>query len=219
MYSSYQQQIAECDERMSTILKEESVKTGQQELAYLPEKKKPLCKNAPSFPIDKYIYQLSDGVDLLQIDGVSYNTILTLMSEVGLDLAKHFPSSKHFVSWMSLCPNKRITGGKVLSRRTKKNKNRLACAFRQAANTVGNQKDTALSGFFRRISHRKGRKVAIVATARKLAIIVYNMLVKLEEYQPQKLEQYKEKLRKQKIKYIQKTMSKLQITKEELATN
>ena len=138
-------------------------------------KKKARYKNAPTFAVDKYAYQLSDGIDLMQIDGISYNTVLTLVSEVGLDLASHFPTAKHFSSWLGLCPNRKITGGKVLSSRSKKNKNRLSVAFRQAANTVGRQKDTVLSSFFRRIAFRKGRKAAITATARKLAVIVYKM--------------------------------------------
>ena len=153
----------------------------------------------------------------MSIDGISYNTVLTLVAEVGLDLASQFPSAKHFVSWMSICPNKKITGGKTLSSRSRKNKNKLAHAFRQAANTVGRQKDTALSHFFRRIAYRTGRAVAVTATARKLAVIVYNMLVKGKPYQPQGLEDYQEQVRNQKVKRIQKTIKQLQIKSDELA--
>ena len=152
----------------------------------------------------------------MEIDGISCTTILTIISEVGFDLAEKFPSSKHFVSWMCLCPNKKISGGKVLSSRSQKNKNRLAHAFRQAANTVGNQKNTALSGFFRRLAYKKGRKVAITATARKLAIIVYNMVVKKQAYRPQGLSDYQEQVRIQKIKNIQRTIDRLKINAEEL---
>ena len=112
----------------------------------------------------------------MEIDGVSYNLVLTLAAEVGFELADHFPTAIHFCSWMGLSPNRRITGGKILSSRTQKNKNRLAHAFRQAANTVGRQKDTALSDFFKRIAFKKGRKVAITATARKLAVITLSLI-------------------------------------------
>lgn len=152
----------------------------------------------------------------MEIDGVSYNLVLTLAAEVGFDLADHFPTAKHFTSWMGLSPNRRITGGKTLSSKTQKNKNRLAYAFRQAANTVGRQKDTALSDFFKRMAFRKGRKVAITATARKLAVISYNMLTKKQPYQPQQVEAYREKVRHKKLKSIQKTMKQLDITVEEL---
>lgn len=137
------------------------------------------------------------------------------MAEVGLDLSK-FPTAKHFVSWLCLCPNKRITGGKVLSSRTRKNQGRLAYAFRQAANAVGNQKDTALSYSFRILAARRGRKVAITATARKLATIVYNVLEKGQQYQPMGTEEYQMLVRKKKIRNIQRTMQKHEIKTEEL---
>lgn len=165
----------------------------------------------------KYAYQLTDGIDLMEIEGVNYNLIMTLISEVGLDLESSFPNAKNFTSWLGLCPNKRITGGKILSTKSKKNKHRLATAFRQAANSIGNQKDTPLSDFFRRLAFKKGRKIAITATARKLAVIVYNMLVKKQSYQPQAVEDYREKVRIQKIKYIQKTIQQLEIKVEEIA--
>ena len=153
----------------------------------------------------------------MEIDGVSYNLIMTLAAEVGFDLVKDFPSPKNFTSWMGLCPNKRITGGKILSTKSNKNKNRLAQAFRQSANTIGRQKDTPMADFFRRIAFKKGRKVAITATARKLAVLVYIMLVNREQYKPQGLEDYRKKVRIQKVKYIQRTIQQLEIKATEIA--
>lgn len=141
--------------------------------------------------------------------------LLNLIAEVGLDLSA-FPSSKHFVSWLCLCPNKRITGGKVISSKTRKNQGRLSYAFRQAANSVGNQKNTALSHAFAAIAFRKGRKVAITATARKIAIIVYNMLVKGQPYQPMGTKEYQEIIRQKKIKNLRKTIAKLDVDIKEL---
>lgn len=152
----------------------------------------------------------------MQIDGVGLNLILTLISEVGLDLAQ-FPSAKHFVSWLGLAPNRRITGGKVLSSKTRKNKARLATAFRQTANAAGNQKDTAMSYAFRSLALRKGRTVAITATARKIATIVYNMLVHKQAYEPLGSQHYQELIRNKKIKNIQRTIQKEQIKANELA--
>jgi len=119
----------------------------------------------------------------MQVDGVGFGLLLALIAEVGLDLSV-FPTAKHFVSWLCLSPNKKVSGGKVLSSRTRKNKGRLSYAFRQAANAVGNQKDTALSYAFRKLAIKHGRKVAITATARKIATIIYNMLEKGRPYQP-----------------------------------
>lgn len=148
------------------------------------------------------------------VDGISYRSLLTLIGEVGLDLSK-FPSGDHFVSWMCICPNKKITGGKVKSSKSRKNKNRLAAAFRQAANAV-ERKDTVLGHQFRALAYRKGRKIAIQATARKIAITVYNMLQKGQPYQPPSMEEYQEKVRSQKIKNIQRTIKNLALKPEEL---
>ena len=178
--------------------------------------KKKLKKNDPHFNAAQFVYQLTDGIDLLQVDGFGYATIMTIMAEVGLDLSK-FPSAKHFVSWLALCPNKKVSGGKVLSSKSRKNKGRLAHAFRQAANAVGNQKNTYLSEFFHRLAYRKGRKTAIMATARKLAIILYNMLEKGQPYQPYPVEEYMELVRIQKIKNFQRTMRRLKIEVSDLA--
>jgi len=155
----------------------------------------------------------------MEINGVSYNLVMTLASEVGFELATAFASPKNFTSWLGLSPNKRITGGKILSSKTTKKKSRLAQAFRQAANAIGRQKETAMSDFFKRLSHKKGRKIAITATARKLAVVVYKMLVNKEKYQPQGVADYREKVRLQKLKYIQRTIKQLEIKAEEIAFN
>lgn len=155
----------------------------------------------------------------MSIDGFNINTILSIVSEIGLNperLKDKFPSAKHFASWLSLAPNKRITGGKVLSSRTNRNKNPLAHAFRQAANAVGNQKDTPMAHFFRRLAFRHGRKVAITATARKLAVTFYKMVTNGQDYSPIALEEYQQQLRIQKIKRIQKSIHRMEIKIDEV---
>ena len=154
----------------------------------------------------------------MQVDGVGFGLLLALITEVGLDLSV-FPSAKHFVSWLCLCPNKRVSGGKTLSSKTRKNKGRLAYAFRQAANAVGNQKDTALSHAFPALAYKRGRKVAITATARKIATIVYNMLEKGQLYQPMGTKEYQAALRQKKLMNIQRTIKKHSVKADELAFN
>jgi len=216
MYESYQAQIAECDKKINALLEKRLEETGQNDLAYTPTKKKLPSKNSPKVDLPKYAFQLSDGIDLTEVNGIGHDTLVTLMAEVGFDLAKKFPSSKHFTSWMSLSPNKKITGGKVLSSRTKKNKNRLAQAFKHAANAVGRQRDNPLSDFFARLAYRKGRKAAITATARKLAVIVYNMLTRGEAFNPLIVEEYREHQRKRLIKRMQRNISKFGVDKADL---
>jgi transposase len=101
------------------------------------------------------------------------------MSEVGIEGIRKFPTAKYFASWLGLAPNNKVSGGKLLSSKVPKGSNRLKIALRNAANAIGNLKDsTLLIDFFARINFRKGRMSAISATARKLAVIIWNMVVK-----------------------------------------
>jgi transposase len=136
--------------------------------------------------INQLAYQYFGGIDLMTIEGVSHSTILTLISEVGPDGFNKFPTAKHFTSWLRLAPNNKISGGKVLSHRIPKGSNRLKIALRQSANAIGNLKDTHLSDFFRRVAFRKGRQAAVSAIARKLAVIIWNMVTKKAPYLPEK---------------------------------
>src|SRR5687767_12332939 len=107
--------------------------------------------------LNQLAYQYFNGVDLMAIEGVSHSTVIALMSEVGYEGMKKFPTSKQFVSWLRLCPNNKISGGKVLSSKVPKGSNRLKIALRNVANAIGNLKDTHLSNFFKRVSFRRGR--------------------------------------------------------------
>ena len=151
----------------------------------------------------------------MKIEGVSHATILTIMSEVGPDGFTKFTTAKHFTSWLRLAPNNKISGGKVLSNKIPKGSNRLKIALRNAANAIGNLKDTALSNFFNRISHRKGRVSAISATARKLGVIIWNMIVKKMPYIPQTEYQFIDQKRK-KIAAMKKLIAKFELTTDDL---
>lgn len=171
-------------------------------------------KNDPKINVEKMAYQLFDGVDLMQIDGISRSVLLTIVSEVGTNINK-FPSAAQFASWLGLAPNNKKTGGKVISSHTPKKKMYLANALRQAANVIGNGKST-LSHFFHRICYKKGRMKAITATARKLAIIIWNMLTKKQAYNYISEEKYKQQVRNQQIKRMQRKIAELGITSQEL---
>lgn len=216
IYHFYYKQIADCDTQIEQILTAQIERTGQNDLAYEPKKKKKRAKNDPDFNLGEKVYQLTDGIDLMQVDGIGFGLLLAMIAEVGLDLSK-FPTSKHFVSWLCLCPNKKVSGGKVLSSKTRPNKGRLAYAFRQAANAVGNQKDTALAHSFRALKAKNGHRLAVTAIARKIATIVYNMLVKGQSYDPMGSEEYQKLLRLKKIKNIQRTIQKHNITEDEIS--
>jgi len=114
------------------------------------------------------------GVDLTAIDGLGAHTVLTVLSETGLDMSS-WPSATHFGSWLGLAPNNRVSGGKVLSRRSRPTANRAAAARRVAAQALHRSK-SALGAFLRRKAAHLGMPKAITATAYKLARILYTML-------------------------------------------
>ena len=162
-------------------------------------------------------FQYFGGIDLMEIEGVSHATVLTIISEIGPEGFNKFPTAKHFTSWMRLAPNNKISGGKILSHRTPKGSNRIKTALRQAANAIGNLKDTHLSNFFRKIAFKKGRQVAISATARKLAVIIWNMVTKKQAYQPPNQYLFLDQKRKMGIvKRIKKQINKFEIKPEDL---
>lgn len=158
---------------------------------------------------------MTGGVDLMEVEGIGRDVLLTIISEAGFDVSQ-FPSSKHYTSWLALSPNRRITGGKVKSSHTQKRKNRLSEAYRNAANVVGNTSNTYLSEFFKRIAYTKGRAEAITATARKLAVIVYNMLKKKEAYKPIDNRKHAKQSLERKILKIKKEVKTLGLNPSDL---
>ncbi len=153
----------------------------------------------------------------MKIEGLSHATVLTIMSEVGPEGFKKFESAKQFASWLRLAPNNKISGGKVLSNKIPKGSNRLKIALRNAANAIGNLKDTHLSNFFKRVLYRRGRTAAVSATARKLAVIIWNMIAKKVEYKPSIQYLFLDQKRKLKlVAKIKKAITKFDITNEEL---
>ncbi|MEA1970768.1 MAG: IS110 family transposase [Thermodesulfobacteriota bacterium] len=121
------------------------------------------------------------GVDLSRIDGISAQTSLTVITEIGLDLSS-FPNEKHFVSWLRLSPWQAYSGGKKLKKKRKPlGTNKAAEALRLAAASLHSSK-TALGAYYRKIARRRGAGVAIFATARKLATLVFRMLKYGQDY-------------------------------------
>ena len=162
-------------------------------------------------------YQYFGGVDLMKIEGVSHATVLTLMSEVGPEGFKKFETAKQFASWLRLAPNNKISGGKVLSNKIPKGSNRLKIALRNAANAIGNLKETHLSDFFKRIAYRRGRTAAVSATARKLAVIIWNMISKHVAYTPPTEYLFLDQKRKIRvIDKIKRNIAKLELKPDDL---
>jgi len=162
------------------------------------KKHKRLNKNSiKSIDLNIASYQYFGGIDLMEIPGVSYSTILTLMSEIGPEGLKKFSTAKHFSSWLRLSPNNKISGGRVLSSKVQKGSNRLKTALRSAAYSITKMKNSPLNKFYRKIAVKKGATKAITATARKLSVILWNMITKKIPYQAQEQYVYVDQKRKQ----------------------
>jgi transposase len=219
-YDHIQNKIAECDrmidEKLNEIINNDENKK-QHHIETKPHKR--INKNTPKdIDLNLKSYQMFEGTDLLAIEGMSYSTVLTLMSEVGIEGIKKFSTAKQFCSWLRLSPNNKVSGGKVLSSKIPKGSNRLKIALRNAANAIGNLKDsTPLRDFFNRINFRKGRVSAVSATARKLAVIIWNMVVKGTPYINPEGYLYLDQKRKLGIvKRIQKQIDKFEIASIEI---
>ena len=173
LYEVYQTKVLACDEKIEAILKR------LKQSAAPPINKLPVARhrtrqpNAPAFEVRDALHAIL-GVDLTQIHGLGPYLALKLVGECGANLAA-WPSAKHFTSWLALAPHNKISGGKVLSSRTRRTSNRAASLLRLAAIAVG-RTDTALGAFYRRLSARVGKAKAITATARKIAVLFYNSL-------------------------------------------
>jgi len=209
IYKMLQEKLSVCDQKLEHLLEEFTQDIFFDEKTEL-KKKQTKGKNQPKFNISEMSYKYY-GVDLLAIESISSSTVLTLICEVGYGIYK-FKTAKQFASFLRLAPNNRVSGGKVISSRTPKGSNKLALALRNAANTIDRTKDGALTRFFKRVAYKKGRGAAITATARKMAVIIWNMITKKEPYQPMETAHYQQKIKEKTITAFKKKMKQLNIT-------
>ena len=197
LFEFYQQKIRECEEEIEAYLKKLPHKRDDEPP---PLEGRPK-KSRVSFNVRDEAYKLL-GVDLFRIKGLNAETVLRLVSEVGVDLGR-FPTEKQFSSWLSLSPEKKITGGKVLSSKTRSSRNRAAQGFRQAAVSL-QASERELGGYFRRMKARLGSAAAVTATAHKLARIYYRLDKYGEEYVEVGARAYEEKHRQRVVSNLRK---------------
>lgn len=208
LYDIYGSQIEAVDaelEAMYAELEPPNDENSKQTTPPKPRKQK-RRKNQANFDLSTSLYKMC-GVDLTQIDGFDALTAQTILTEIGSDVSS-WRTEKHFTSWLGLCPNNQITGGKVRRRRTKKTDNRVADALRLAAQSLA-RSQSALGAFYRRIKARHGAPKAIVATAHKLARIVYYMLKNRVDYHDPGADYYNEQQRLRAVKRLKKQATKL----------
>ena len=173
-YRQYQELITECDREIHGMLEALPSRADiqPQPVPISKTAKKPKG-NERSFELSRQHHRVL-GVDLTAVPGMSSLLIHTILAEVGPDLSK-FRSPSAFASWLGLCPDNDISGGKVLWAGTRKVNNRAAKAFRLAAHTL-HHSDCVLGHYYRRMKAKLGPPQAVTATAHKLARIVYHLV-------------------------------------------
>jgi hypothetical protein len=172
-------------------------------------KKKSKGKNDLSFDIHSQAERFY-GVDLTNIDGVGSGLLATLMSELGnaTRILKAFKTGQHFVSYLGLCPNNKISGGRVLGSKTRSNANRVSQALRMAAQALTHSK-SSLGEHCRRMKGRLGKIEGTTAVAHKLGRIIYAMIKSREPYNEQKVFKLTQKAKNKRLKWIHKQAKKL----------
>jgi hypothetical protein len=212
LYHVYTEQVAVCDTQIEQYLAAMESRSGDPD-APLPEmpaaKGDSKSKNRPSFNARAQFARIL-GVDLVAVTGISGTLVQTIISEIGTDMSR-FPTVKHFCSWLGLAPRNDISGGKVLRSRTMKVASRANQAFRMAAQLVA-RTNTALGAYFRSMRARKGPQQAIVATAHKIARIVYHLLKYGQDYQEESAEAFEQKRQERELRHLTRRAQKLGYT-------
>lgn len=198
LYETYQAKIADCNQAI--IKQVETQPDISDDGPPTPEKQVPARDRLRDGVDVRDLLFKKSGVDLFAIPGLAADTLLTLASEVGFDMTP-WKTEKHFASWLGLCPGTKISGGKVLNKKTKRNPNRATQAFRMAAASLY-RSQTALGAFYRRIKSRAGGKQAVTATAHKIARIYHAMLTQGTSYVELGQQAYEQRYKERRIDHL-----------------
>lgn len=199
------QQLKECD------LESEKVIMKMSDSSVSKKKVSPAIKSktSPKFNVVQYLYNAL-GVEITKIYGFKEVSALTVFSETGANLKEKFPTEKQFLSWLNVVPNNKITGGKVISSKVKRKKNKAGQSFRDAASALW-QSQNPLGDYLRRKRAKSGGRQAVVATARKIASIYYKMVTEKVEFDPKHLTKNKEEYLQSKLKQLEKTKQGIEL--------
>jgi len=206
LYDFYDQQLQHCDAELEALYRqfEPPENPGTPPPVSRTTKRR---KNQAYFDLAPALYRMSGGIDLTQIDGVDELTIQKVLSETGTDMSK-WPTVKHFASWLRLCPNNKITGGKVKQTGVQPTQNRASTALRVAAASLKHS-NSALGAYYRRVRARSGAPAAVTATAHKLARIIYAMLKDGKPYHDVGADYYEQHYRVRVLRNLNRQAAKL----------
>jgi transposase len=199
LYNDYRARIRECDDKINLHLSKYAGMAAPSPVVAKPK------ENNLNFKPETALYKIT-GTELSEIFGITSTTAVELISEIGLNMNK-WPTSKHFTAWLNLAPNVKISGGKILSSRIAKKKNHASQVFRMAAFSIQRSKNW-LSLFYHRLKAKKGPKKALVATARKIAVIFYKMMKDKVKFDPLPIEKYNADFKDSQIRKIKRQAQK-----------
>lgn len=200
-YQFYQQQILKCDKQIELLLKQF---TDGKPVPPNMNKPKQIRHNPPGVKeLHTKLMIITGGKDPTTVTGMNDKTLLEAISATGLDLEKSWRTKKHFTSWLALCPNMHRSGKSNKKRKVKKHST-AGQIFLEAAMSIANSKYSALSAFYKRLQAKKGRSVALKATARKIAERYYDLMTKGIDFVEIGLERYEQKFKEQQLKRLSK---------------
>jgi len=205
LYDLYYQKIGECNQRIESHLRTMDSKCSAPTLERVSPKR---TRKSSGLELRNQLCRIA-GVDLTRLEGVDLGTAQTVISEVGVDMTR-WKTEKQFSSWLGLCPDNRISGGKVLKRGTRHVVNRAATALRMSAWSLF-RSQSALGANFRRLRRKLGAPKAITAMAHKLARLIYRMLKFGSEYVDKGATYYEEKFRQHQLKWLAKQAASLNL--------
>jgi transposase len=206
LYDLYVRKIAACDQQIEQHLK--TMTSKREPVQESDPVAVPAPKQEPRFSLKEHLCRIT-GVDLTRVAGLDVQTVQTIISEVGVDMSR-WKTEKQFASWLGLCPDNRISGGKILKRGTRQVVNRAATALRLAAWSLI-RSQSALGANFRRLRSKLGAPKAITAMAHKLARLIYRMMKFGTEYVDKGLTAYESKYRDQQMKWLTKQAASLNL--------
>jgi transposase len=208
MYEAYRRQVHDCDLQVAAHLGSFADKSGDQSLPAKKKRRRRRGSNEPTFDARWSLFRMC-GVDLTVIEGIDENTALVILGEIGVDMSK-WPTVKHFISWLGLCPQRHSSAGKIKGRqsRGRLNTNRAALALRLAAQGC-HRANNAMGAFYRRVQARAGGNTAVTATARKIGERVYRLLKFGADYVRQGVDAYEEVYRLRVVKSLARKAEEL----------
>ena len=203
----YQGMVAECDRQIEQMLKQ-CTREVPAPVHLAPAKR--IRRHQPNVEdFHQKMVQFTGGNDLAQATGLTDVSVLKLVAETGTDMT-NWATKKHFTSWARLAPQIE-SSGKMRRSRGRRRRHRVGQIFRECAMGVA-RSQTALGAFYRRIQARRGSPVAMVATARKIAGIYYDMLRHGREFVEKGQQAYEQQQNERRLRYLVKNAEALGYT-------